>query len=153
MTCVRGGAPLNADVRAHIVMDASKHLEWVRSMRLQLLSSAFELSNEHLQAASWTNPSNGNQHYTLVEFVWSSQLNDLELFQAHRDKGVINDAEYSALLPLVNALIAYSPPNNNWYDHDGVLRDPHWHGVTEIARSALTDVLSLSFNASQWLTR
>jgi hypothetical protein len=122
-------------------------------MRLQLLDSMLELSNEHLQAACWTNPSNGNPHYTLVEFVHSSQLDDLELLQAHRDKGIINDAEYSALLPLVKALIAYTPPNRDWYDHEAVLHDPHWHAVTQVAGSAMTDFLSLSFNSSQCLMR
>jgi hypothetical protein len=132
-------------------MKADRSLEWVQSMRTMILGSLFNLSSRHLQAASWTNPNNDNPAYSLVEFVNESFVNDIKYLGTLRDDQVINDSEYAILLRLAQAIAAYSPPGENWYDHDAVLRDPKWHAVTETADSVLNELLSLSFNSPGWL--
>ena len=132
-------------------MDADRPLEWVQSMRLQLLESLFELSSAHLQAACWTNPAATNPHYTLIEFVETSPFRDKAALENERNSGVINASEYVALAPLAEVLAAYSPPNGDWYNHEAVLRDPSWHSVAKTAGSVLSEMLSLSFNSQAWV--
>ena len=134
-------------------MDADQSLEWVQSMRLQLLDSLFELSSVHLQAACWTNPTATNPHYTLIEFVETSPFRDKPALENERSTGVINAAEYVVLTPLAEALAVYSPPNGDWYNHEAVLRDPKWHNVAETAGSVLNELLSLSFNSRAWVDK
>ena len=132
-------------------MDADRSLEWVRSMRLQLLDSLCELSSIHLQTACWTNPNNANPHFSLVEFVETSPFRTTEALEHEKASGVITETEYKVLAGLAVALAGYSPPNNDWYNHEAVLKDPAWHRVTEAAASALSELLALSFNSAQWL--
>lgn len=132
-------------------MTDQRPLEWIQSMRLQLLDSLFELSSEYLQAASWINPTATNPHYTLIEFIESSPLRDMPLLEYHKATGVIRDDEYSILLPLVTAIAAYAPPDGDWYNHEAVLRDPNWLAITKLANSVLNKLLSLTFNSPQWV--
>ena len=134
-----------------MAMDADRSLEWVRSMRLQLLDSLFELSNVHLQAACWTNPAATNPHYTLIEFIETSPFRNKPALEYERNTGVINAAEYVVLIPLAEALGAYSPPNDDWYNHEVVLHDPKWQNVAQTAGSVFNELLSLSFNSQAWV--
>ena len=126
-------------------METQGSLEWIRSMRLQILDSLFELSNKHLQAAAWTNPNNTNPHYSLIEFVESSDVQNETVLAHHRITGVINDAEHTILLRLTQTLSVYSPPGGDWYNHEAVLHDPKWLQDDAVANSALPELLALSF--------
>jgi hypothetical protein len=122
-------------------------------MRLQLLDSLFELSNEYLQAACWLNPAATNPHYTLIEFVETSPFRDRAALKNEQDTGVINQAEYVVLARLAESLATYRPPNDDWYNHEAVLHDTNWLAVTQTAAEVLEDLLSLSFNSRQWLDK
>ena len=105
-------------------------------MRLQLLDSLIELSNAYLQAACWTNPAATNPHYTLIEFIETSPFRNKSALEHEKTTGVINSAEYTVLLPLMEALTIYTPPDGDWYNHEAVLRDPNWQQVTQTASLA-----------------
>ena len=124
-----------------MTITADSALEWIRSMRLQLLESLIELSNTHLQEACWTNKESRNPHYSFLEFVASSQLSTREELDFQRSRGVFTKQEYDALLPLVTALSAYTPPGGDWHAQTKVLRDPNWRRVTEQANASLNQFL------------
>jgi hypothetical protein len=127
--------------------------EWVRSMRLQLLDSLFELSNIHLQEACWSNTQNRNPHYSFVEFVTSSPLSNSESLNFQKMRGVITEQEYEALLPLARAVAEYKPPEGDWHADETVLRDLDWRKVTEVAGSSLNNFLLCSFNSEATISQ
>ena len=131
-------------------MSTEESLAWVRSMRLQLLESLFELSGIHLQKACWANPSSSNPHYSFIEFVASSPLHSTEALDFQRASGLITEAEYEALVPLAQAIATYTPPHGDWHNESAVLQDSSWHQVTQTAAKAMEQFLSLSFNSQQW---
>ncbi len=126
---------------------ADSAIEWVRSMRLQLLDSLFELSSIHLQEACWGNADNRNPHYSFVEFVASSPLSNMESLNFQEMQGVITKQEHKALLPLAYAVSAYKPPAGDWHAEVKVLCDPVWKEVTRVAASSMNDFLLCSLNS------
>ena len=126
---------------------ANSAVEWIRSMRIQLLESLIELSNRHLQEACWTNKENRNPHYSFLEFVASSQLSTKEELDFQLARGVFTKEEYDALLPLVAALCTYKPPCGNWHENTQVLQDPNWQRVTEQANASLNKFLLCTMNS------
>ena len=114
-----------------------------------IFGSVSELSDLSFQRATWLDPEMQNPHYSFVEFFesfydiaagsYDSAHKDAPdaPFSLDADQGVLTLAERDAVWQVHLALKAYEEPGGDAYDHAGILSDPAWHAVVEVASEAV----------------
>ena len=120
------------------MMSPAESAAYRESWRAHWLGSIEEISDIAMQRATWLNPSNGNPHYSYVEYR-CSYFDDLHLDEGYDtliEEGFVTTAEAGAVSEFHALLSAHEPPTGDQYDHQAILADPNWLAVTQAGRAA-----------------
>ncbi|WP_156382228.1 MULTISPECIES: hypothetical protein [unclassified Aureimonas] len=139
-----------------------------KQWRLLWLSSLSEIADIEMQKATWLNinPITWNPHYTFLEFI-ISYIESIEItfgvfedradyisqaspvLTYHVSNGLITNDELEAVGNLHAMICAYRPPNDDYYDHEGIIDDCNWQAVVAAAATARSRLMSLILDSSE----
>jgi hypothetical protein len=108
--------------------------------RLRWLSSLQGFTDEIVQARKWTDPSEGNPHFSFVEcmccYFDDADLADKESYERRIERGYITLAEADAVAEFHSSADQYQAPGGDDYNDEAILSDPAWGNVVEAAQRA-----------------
>lgn len=126
--------------------DLSEH-EQRHLWRLRWLSSLEAFADSAVQASRWTDPQEGNPHFSFVEcmccYFDDADLGDEGAYARHIARGYVSDGEAEAVIEFHQFADAYRPPNGDDYDVDAILADPNWGVIVDAAQRAQARLLAL----------
>ncbi|MFI5030500.1 MAG: hypothetical protein ACHQPH_07355 [Reyranellales bacterium] len=119
--------------------------------RLNWLGSLNEFADIGLQRRMWLDLTNRNPHWSYVEFM-CKYFDDVICDRTYAQlvaEGLVSAAEATLVEPLHALLDEHEAPDGNDSNAAGVLADPAWLAITEIAKATNLRLVALLADPSE----
>lgn len=132
--------------------DLSEHEER-KFWRLRWLSSLQAFVDPAVQSARWTDPNEGNPHFSFVEcmccYFDDADLRDQGAYARRIARGYVSEEEADVVAEFHQLADEYSPPKNDDYDVPAILTDPNWQAIVSTAQRTQVRLLDLLTDADE----
>lgn len=116
--------------------------------RERWLVSINELTSIDLQKKSWLMKENENPHWSFIEFT-NCYFDDLCLDDDYLDvlkSNWVSIEEFEILKNWHFKLKSYNPPNDDYYNHELILKDINWIELVEFGKKVRVELLNFFTN-------